>query len=154
LGRFRFVTATAALLAAAKEARPTAILPACYSCAIKMSTEVTAIALYDYDATDSDELSVRKGETLVLLESYDDGWWLMQKGRAAGLVPSNYMETKNATLTEQHNEESEQSRSRNPSGDRQQQHKKEKKVDKKTQPELAQLKTLRDEAEDKLNKLR
>jgi hypothetical protein len=118
-----------------------------------MSAEVTAVALYDYNATDSDELSVRKGETLVLLESYDDGWWLMQKGRAAGLVPSNYMETKNSALPEQHREDSEEPRSRNPSGDRQQ-YKKDKKVDKKTQPELAQLKTLRDEAESKLNKLR
>jgi hypothetical protein len=118
-----------------------------------MSTEVTAVALYDYEATDADELSFRKGEALMLLEAYDDGWWLMQKGRHTGLVPSNYMEAKGPALPEVHQEEPEQPRSRNPSGDRQK-HKKDHKVDKKTQPELAQLKTLREEAENKLNKLR
>ena len=49
--------------------------------------------LYDYTAVHPAELSIVEGETLVLLEENDSGWW---KGRrtngSEGLFPGNYVE--------------------------------------------------------------
>jgi hypothetical protein len=50
-------------------------------------------ALYDYDATEANELSMREGDLLVLLEKDESGWW---RGRNAdgneGVFPSNFVE--------------------------------------------------------------
>ena len=55
--------------------------------------ELTATALYNYKSSDVDELSMRKGDVLSVLEAYDDGWWLMKRGDSIGLIPSNYLLT-------------------------------------------------------------
>ena len=48
-------------------------------------------ALYDYNATDSEELTIRKGEQLAVVNS-DGSWWEVTNGRSkTGLVPCNYV---------------------------------------------------------------
>lgn len=48
-------------------------------------------ALYDYTANENDELTLRKGDIVELLETYDDGWSrLLNSANINGLVPSNY----------------------------------------------------------------
>lgn len=117
-----------------------------------MSAPVTATAVYSYEAGDDDELSVAKGASLLLLEMYDDGWWLMEQNGITGLVPSNYMvlnepsvETKAPEVEAVHTAQ----KSREPSGRRRQHDRK-----KEQSAELVQLKTLREEAEEKINALR
>jgi len=55
--------------------------------------EKMLVALYDYDATEDNEISFKEGEKLVLLEQDDSGWW---KGRntqgQVGVFPSNFVE--------------------------------------------------------------
>ena len=49
------------------------------------------VALYDYMAQDSEELTIRKNETLTVLSS-DGSWWTVQNDSGKqGLVPSNYI---------------------------------------------------------------
>lgn len=50
-----------------------------------------AVALYDYKATDSEELSIKKDEKLVVLDD-SKGWWQVENSRKeTGYVPSNYV---------------------------------------------------------------
>ncbi|KNE54891.1 hypothetical protein AMAG_17717 [Allomyces macrogynus ATCC 38327] len=51
-----------------------------------------AVALYDYDATNDDELTVRENDALDVLEVLPDDWVVAQRGPAFGLVPANYVE--------------------------------------------------------------
>jgi len=52
-----------------------------------------AIALYDYNADEDNEVSFREGELIVEIEHVSDHWW---QGRTAdgsvGLFPENYVE--------------------------------------------------------------
>jgi hypothetical protein len=51
------------------------------------------IALYDFDADDADELSVKEGEQLTVLEKEADDWWKCRNTRGAeGVVPASYLE--------------------------------------------------------------
>lgn len=59
-----------------------------------------AYALYDYNAGDEDELSFFKGDTLQVLETYDDDWWLVANREGdQGLAPSNYLTLDKVMLT-------------------------------------------------------
>jgi actin cytoskeleton-regulatory complex protein SLA1 len=56
-------------------------------------------ALYDYTPTGEDELDVREGDLLFVLERGDDDWWKAKKKAQSedeeepeGLIPSNYVE--------------------------------------------------------------
>jgi streptogramin lyase len=60
--------------------------------AMSKSNTVSATVLYNYKANDNDELSVQKGDKLIVLETYDDGWWMVQGNDSIGLLPSNYLE--------------------------------------------------------------
>ncbi|KAJ3375066.1 cytoskeletal protein binding protein [Allomyces arbusculus] len=51
-----------------------------------------AVALYDYDATNDDELTVRENDALDVIEALPDDWVVAQCGSAFGLVPANYVE--------------------------------------------------------------
>lgn len=53
----------------------------------------TAVALYDFTADGDDELSVREGEHLIVLEKDGDEWWKCRTtdGRE-GVVPASYVE--------------------------------------------------------------
>ena len=57
-------------------------------------------AVYDCDAADTDELSFKKGDILVVVDEYDDGWWKGYRGTELGLFPSNYVEEVGVAGTE------------------------------------------------------
>lgn len=50
----------------------------------------TAIVKYNYQAQQSDELSLTKGTRILIVEKSNDGWWRGQSGNAVGWFPSNY----------------------------------------------------------------
>lgn len=53
----------------------------------------SARAVYDYEATEDNEISFTEGDLITELEEVDEGWW---SGKApngqVGLFPSNYVE--------------------------------------------------------------
>jgi hypothetical protein len=55
---------------------------------------VTAIALYDYDADEDNELSFRAGERIVEITATSEDWWEGRRadGGGAGLFPATYVE--------------------------------------------------------------
>lgn len=55
--------------------------------------EETADALYDFEADGDDELSVKEGDRLVVLERNGDEWWKCRNSEGAeGVVPASYLE--------------------------------------------------------------
>ncbi|KAI9202468.1 P-loop containing nucleoside triphosphate hydrolase protein [Polychytrium aggregatum] len=52
----------------------------------------TCRALYDYDATEADELSFKAGDTITIINSDDPGWWTGNLNGKRGLFPMNYVE--------------------------------------------------------------
>ncbi|THH29133.1 hypothetical protein EUX98_g5055 [Antrodiella citrinella] len=52
-----------------------------------------AVVLYDFTADGEDELSVKEGEALIVLERDSDEWWKVQNGDGLeGVVPASYVE--------------------------------------------------------------
>ena len=51
------------------------------------------IALFSYESTDDDEITIKRGDKVSLIEKYDDGWCLVKRGDNTGLVPSNYLDS-------------------------------------------------------------
>lgn len=50
------------------------------------------VCIYDYDATDSDELNIRSGDRLTI-QGEEGGWYTVVNDRnESGRVPSNYVE--------------------------------------------------------------
>ncbi|KAK5735833.1 actin binding protein [Elasticomyces elasticus] len=53
----------------------------------------TAIAQFDYEKAEDNELELREGEKVVNIDMVDDDWWMGQNTRGeTGLFPSNYVE--------------------------------------------------------------
>ncbi|KAI8820880.1 uncharacterized protein EV422DRAFT_67014 [Fimicolochytrium jonesii] len=56
-----------------------------------------AIALYEYEATNEEELTIKENDNLLVLDDSDEEWWFVRliskKGRE-GLVPASYVELK------------------------------------------------------------
>ncbi|XP_049882736.1 LIM and SH3 domain protein Lasp [Pectinophora gossypiella] len=52
------------------------------------------IAMYDYEANDSDEVSFREGDLISNVTSIDEGWMTGQvlRTRRTGMLPANYVE--------------------------------------------------------------
>ena len=50
--------------------------------------------MYDFVAEESEELSLKKGDVVEVLDKEDPNWWLVkeQTGERQGLVPSNYIQ--------------------------------------------------------------
>lgn len=72
----------------------------------------TGVVLYDYAATEEDELTIHEGDSFSLLQTFDDDWWLVKVNQSVGLVPSNYVKLSTAsnnpherTLTRQNSQE-------------------------------------------------
>ena len=49
-------------------------------------------ALYDYDATTADELSIKAGDVIVLVSDADSDWWQGEVNGITGTFPANYVE--------------------------------------------------------------
>lgn len=50
--------------------------------------------MYDYDAQQEEELTIKEDEILVLYENDDPDWYLVKSRNGdIGLAPSNYVET-------------------------------------------------------------
>lgn len=56
-------------------------------------------AIYNYDATDDEELSFKKGEEIQILENFWDGRLLARSStsRSQGIIPSNYVEERSGS---------------------------------------------------------
>lgn len=64
-----------------------------YAAAVDTEEGETADALYDFDADGDDELSVKEGEHLVVLEKDGDEWWKCRNSAGhEGVVPASYLE--------------------------------------------------------------
>lgn len=83
-------TTAAALQPAARAPPPR---PAAPSTASAVGPAGKAIALYDFKASNGEELSVSTGQTVALDEAVDgEPWWRARAGTAKGLVPSSYLQ--------------------------------------------------------------
>jgi actin cytoskeleton-regulatory complex protein SLA1 len=52
-----------------------------------------AVALYDFEGDAADELSVREGEALIVLDRSNDDWWKCRNAHGAeGVVPAQYVD--------------------------------------------------------------
>ncbi|KAL6066288.1 Signal transducing adapter molecule 2 [Balamuthia mandrillaris] len=49
-------------------------------------------ALYDYEAMDPDELTLRENDIICVLSKDPSGWWKGQCNGRIGMFPSNYTE--------------------------------------------------------------
>ena len=56
------------------------------------STFPQARVLYDYAASSPQELSLKIGELIRVVEKFEDGWWNGERMGRLGLFPSNYVE--------------------------------------------------------------
>lgn len=57
------------------------------------SAQLTATALYDFDAQGEDELAVTEGEILTVIDKSNDDWWTVKNARGQqGAVPAQYVE--------------------------------------------------------------
>ncbi|EFC44775.1 rhoGEF domain-containing protein [Naegleria gruberi] len=48
------------------------------------------LIIYDFEATNEGELTVKEGEIIEVMEVYDDGWSLCKRQKQKGLIPSSY----------------------------------------------------------------
>ena len=58
------------------------------------SSSSVYVAMYDYEAQDTDEVSFVDGDRIIDSEAIDDGWMygrVLRTGRF-GMLPSNYVE--------------------------------------------------------------
>ncbi|KAH7887775.1 hypothetical protein F5I97DRAFT_1935845 [Phlebopus sp. FC_14] len=61
-----------------------------------------AVALYDFEGTSSDELSVQEGERLDIIEKEGEEWWKCRnKQGAEGVVPASYLEVRRKRITQE-----------------------------------------------------
>ena len=67
---------------------------------------MNAIAVYDYNATENEELSIRKDERLTILDDSRSWWQVENSRRETGYVPSNYVRRANKGLFEKFKEKS------------------------------------------------
>ncbi|WFC98124.1 hypothetical protein MYAM1_000847 [Malassezia yamatoensis] len=67
-----------------------ALIPVSYIA--PMDSNVTATALYDYEASSDEEASLVEGEVVTIVDQSDQDWWLITRGAHCLLIPSNYVE--------------------------------------------------------------
>jgi uncharacterized protein YaiE (UPF0345 family) len=53
---------------------------------------VKAKAMYDYSASNADELSFSEGEILTIVDTSEDEWWKAERDGAVFIVPAGYLE--------------------------------------------------------------
>lgn len=66
----------------------------------QMHNQRVYIAMYDYEANDSDEVSFREGDLIMEASAIDEGWMTGRVARTgrAGMLPANYVEPAPAHL--------------------------------------------------------
>ena len=57
-----------------------------------MSDSTCATALFDYTATEENEISFSVGELLTHVQQVDADWWKGQIGQQSGLFPANHVQ--------------------------------------------------------------
>ncbi|EGD74711.1 hypothetical protein PTSG_06072 [Salpingoeca rosetta] len=52
------------------------------------------VAVFDYDAADSDEVSFKEGDVIINVQTIDEGWaqGTVERTGESGMIPSNYIE--------------------------------------------------------------
>ena len=58
------------------------------------SAQMQVVARYNYSASESTELSIKKGEKLALIDGNGDWWCVKNSSNKVGKVPSNYLDVK------------------------------------------------------------
>eukprot|EP00941_MAST-03F_sp_MAST-3F-sp1_P001713 g1713.t1 len=53
---------------------------------------ITVRALYDFDATDEEEMTIREGDLITLIDQDDDDWWTGTCSGKTGCFPRTYVE--------------------------------------------------------------
>ena len=50
--------------------------------------------MYDYEAQDADEVSIRENDIIIDVEILDEGWatGVLEKSGERGMIPSNYIQ--------------------------------------------------------------
>ena len=51
-----------------------------------------AKALYDYAASGDEDLALKQGDIVHILEKFDDGWWSGHSQGRTGLFPGSYVQ--------------------------------------------------------------
>lgn len=60
---------------------------------VEEGSSIQAIAQYDYEKAEDNEIDLREGETITNIQMVDDDWWLGVNSKGEqGLFPSNYVE--------------------------------------------------------------
>jgi hypothetical protein len=62
--------------------------PASY---VNVGAKAVAVALYEYKAEESNEISFSANDTIKSIEFMDDDWWVGDCNGSYGLFPSNYV---------------------------------------------------------------
>jgi growth factor receptor-binding protein 2 len=62
---------------------------------MKSKEESTVKALYDFDAQEEGELSLKKGDVIKIISKPDQNWWKGKIGDREGLFPAPYVEAFN-----------------------------------------------------------
>lgn len=62
------------------------------------------VALYDYDATEAEDMSLRKHDELEVLDDEQEHWWKMRniETGAEGFAPSNYVKERGSNCLQQY----------------------------------------------------
>lgn len=52
----------------------------------------TAVALYDFDPVEPEDLILRKGDSITVMKmTSDKNWWIGKRGDRVGAIPSNFV---------------------------------------------------------------
>ena len=66
----------------------------CVVCVCVFQEGAVYVAMYEYDAQDSDEVSFVEGDKIIHEETVDDGWMYgrVERTGAEGMLPANYVQ--------------------------------------------------------------
>ena len=53
---------------------------------------VVVTAMFDFAGTDADELPLKQGDKVTVLEKDSSGWWRGSANGKTGIFPANYVE--------------------------------------------------------------
>ena len=61
------------------------------------------VCTHDYESRTDDDLRLKKGDLLHVLDTDDDGWWLARSitSGKSGYIPSNYVAERNSLEAEE-----------------------------------------------------